>query len=692
MMKRFASSATIVVMVALSLCSAGFTAFEEEEMLFADIPVVITSTLTQKTHNKAPAAVTVITGKEIRESGARDLSELLNRINGITVTLISHARTPTSLRGIGTEMNDKFKLLINGHAFYEPIWNSYDFYDTGLENIKQIEIVRGPGSALYGTGAFAGIINIIMHTPEEMRGAKAALKAGSFNTWEGDLSCGMNSDETSCGIDVNGFITNGNNAVLERDQMFGTPFAVAPGEMKQNKQRKQARLCYESGGLGVTAEISQSMRMYPFTEMGALTHDGEKHDFDFGYAEAIFDTALSRSMTMKTKASYDYTHLSVNGELLPDGFSWGADINGDGIVDTWPDGVYFDYGYSSDQFRFENLLDYKITDNNELLLGVFYEHIRSRDVYVKTEMNIVYLYKLPGMIDISDTFNWNQPAQRAIYGAFFQDEWNITESWYLITGGRSEHYSDMGTTFNPRCGVVWEYGRDDSVKLLYGSAFRAPSFAELYHKSNPVLVGNPDLKPETIESVELNFNHTLAKQLSSEISVYALRADNLIASSVDRDLSKAWRPRYFVNYNRTKNFGVEITEKYMFAYNTSIMAGYSFTEAKDDITDQELAFVPRHQAVFGVNVPFLKAFNANMNMVYKGELPRESSDMRSALPATLSVDTTLKYDWSKKCSLFASVYNIFDEKVYSYTVKAQAPAADIPMPGATFSAGVTYKF
>src|SRR5690606_23663684 len=86
-----------------------------------------------------------------------------------------------------------------------------------------------------------------------------------------------------------------------------------------------------------------------------------------------------------------------------------------------------------------------------------------------------------------------------------QDEWEFRPDWNLITGVRYDHYSDFGSTVNPRIALVWATTPQVTSKLLYGRAFRAPAFAELY-SSNPYFEGNPALAPETLDSYELAIN------------------------------------------------------------------------------------------------------------------------------------------------------------------------------------------
>ena len=96
---------------------------------------------------------------------------------------------------------------------------------------------------------------------------------------------------------------------------------------------------------------------------------------------------------------------------------------------------------------------------------------------------------------------------------FLQDAWAFAPNWELTTGIRYDHYSDFGSTTNPRIALVWQITPDFFTKLLYGRAFRAPSFRELYLNNITVLRGNPNLEPETIDTLELAFDYSARKNL-----------------------------------------------------------------------------------------------------------------------------------------------------------------------------------
>jgi iron complex outermembrane receptor protein len=124
---------------------------------------------------------------------------------------------------------------------------------------------------------------------------------------------------------------------------------------------------------------------------------------------------------------------------------------------------------------------------------------------------------------------------RNLFYASLQDEWSFAKGWELTPGVRYDNYSDFGSTVNPRIALVWQTITDLTTKLLYGSAFRPPSFNELYVKNNPSNTGNPDLTPETIQTLELVFDYRPGTRLHASINLFAYEIKDLIELVQDPD-------------------------------------------------------------------------------------------------------------------------------------------------------------
>ena len=165
---------------------------EEEELLelYGDQEIISIATGSAQPISKAPAVATVITTSDIKEIGARDIDEVLETVPGLHVSRSTIGRNPIyTFRGIATDFNPQVLVLINGI----PITNlfvgnrSQVWGGMPVESISRVEVIRGPGSAIYGADAFAGVINIVTKSASDINGTEFGARYGSFNSKDGWL-------------------------------------------------------------------------------------------------------------------------------------------------------------------------------------------------------------------------------------------------------------------------------------------------------------------------------------------------------------------------------------------------------------------------------------------------------------------------------------------------------------------------
>jgi len=161
-------------------------AYPKRELLFfEEIPIVISATKIEQPITESPSSISVITAEDIRRSGATNIADLLRRVPGLDVLRISPSDAQISARGFNESNNNDVLLLIDGRSSYVDFFGIvvWDDLPIVLEEIERIEIIRGPGSALYGANAFSGVINIITKTPEQAKGTTLSATVGEFDTY-----------------------------------------------------------------------------------------------------------------------------------------------------------------------------------------------------------------------------------------------------------------------------------------------------------------------------------------------------------------------------------------------------------------------------------------------------------------------------------------------------------------------------
>lgn len=213
--------------------------------------MVSIATGTQQITSKAPASATVITAREIQAMGATDITQVLEAVPGLHVSLLYEGYIPKYIvRGITSEFGPEVLFLINGFKINTNFVGIPSFApgQTPVANISRIEIIRGTGSALYGADAFSGVINIITKSAAEINGTEVGTRIGSFNSRDAWVQYGGKSG----GWDIATFLqigrTNGQRGIIQSDfqtvldGIFGSHLSTAPGPVNTESRHLDARI------------------------------------------------------------------------------------------------------------------------------------------------------------------------------------------------------------------------------------------------------------------------------------------------------------------------------------------------------------------------------------------------------------------------------------------------------------------
>ncbi len=235
--------------------------------------------------------------------------------------------------------------------------------------------------------------------------------------------------------------------------------------------------------------------------------------------------------------------------------------------------------------------------------------------------------------------------QRSVWSAMLQDEWQIAPDWHLTAGLRYDYYTDFGSTVNPRLALVWDVTERLTSKLLYGKAFRAPTFAEMGNVNNPVILGNPNLEPETNHTVELAFDYRPWHNLRTAANVYYYAIEDLIQPVLDANGTSATAQ----NTGEQTGYGLELEWNWQMTENWNFRGNYAWQNARNEQLGQ------------------------------RSNLPGDDR----VLENYQIVDITLRSRrFLKHLDLAASVRNLFDADAREPAVP-QIPG-NLPLPGRSF--------
>lgn len=625
----------------------------------------------------APAVVSVVTADDIRATGATNLVDVLQGVPGLYVRRSQFGYRPLiHFRGA----NDKQTLLmVNGAPMSDLMWRLGIFWK-GLPAsvIERVEIIRGPGSALYGTDASAGVINVITRPPAPIGPAEAGVRAGSDDSQSAWLRhhAGWNGFDLAFSLDLS--TTDGHDPLIVSDaqsgfdQRFGTSASLAPGRAGFGYHNADLRLGLARDTWRLQLDYSRHDNLETgMTGAGALDPVTEGQDSRFELGLFYDQPAFRRDLAVRAELRYRHIdYSSGNGfQEWPPGFATGAG--------AYPDGVLNQMRSAENSWIAEAALRYSGIHHHEITLGggVRWQDIYRVEQWVNAGVDRDGNPLPPGgpLVDLSDSpYAFAPEKSRTVRYLFVQDQWNLAPDWELTAGLRLDNDSSYGNAVNPRLALVWRASDSLTAKLLYGQAFRAPYFQELYAETSFTLP-NPDLDPEQSETWELALTHSPRDDLRLGVNLFRFELKDVITAEPVAGLSK----RRYQNSGRHRIRGLELEGWWQLNDRVGLSANYAYNDP-DDTEHREHA-VPRHQAYLRGDWRFRPGWSWNLQGNWIGERGRSARDDRAAVDDHLVIDTTLRYAPTREWELGLSVRNLFDEDARDYT--RGSIANDLPLPG-----------
>ncbi|MBV2093002.1 MAG: TonB-dependent receptor, partial [Candidatus Thiodiazotropha sp. (ex Ctena orbiculata)] len=241
-----------------------------------------------------------------------------------------------------------------------------------------------------------------------------------------------------------------------------------------------------------------------------------------------------------------------------------------------------------------------------------------------------------------------------------QDEWNFSKGWELTLGARYDHYSDFGGTFNPRAALVWQTRYDLTTKLLYGRAFRAPSFTNIHAQNNPIGLGNPDLDPAILDTVELVFDYRPTPDLRLAVNLFAYTIDGLIEFLPDEGEATTTSQ----NARDQKGHGMELEGEWQVTNRLQLTSNMAWQDSEDKASGDPVPNAPGLQAYLAGDWRFLPDWSINAQWIWIGQRERASGDSRKAVDDYSITNLTLRRQaLFEHLDLALAARNLFDEDV-----------------------------
>jgi len=619
------------------------------------IPVVFSASKIEQKSSEAPSSTTVITSEEIKRYGWRTLGDLLESVQGF---YISYDRNYQFLgaRGVNLgDFNSRILLLVNGHRVNNDL-NDGAFIDTAfildLDLIDRVEIIRGPGSVLYGNNAFFGVINVITHQGKQIDGVETSGTYGSFNAYSGRATIGKQ-------------FTNGLQLLLSGtyynsdgpDNLFFPAFNT-PSQNNGIAHKK------DDDGYG---SFFGSVGYKDFTLEGAFI------DRVKGNPTGQFATTFPSSR-LRTEDTRSYVTLKWAHK-----FEYDIDASADVYYDRsdfrggFPNDPVFSLDQQTGQWvGGEVQVNKKIMDAHILTLGAEY-----RNDFEQSDLTTEPGSGLPPPVDVK--------TSRYNYGVFGQGEFTIiTNMLHLSAGVRYDQYGHFDSDVSPRAALIYNPVEKTTLKFIYGTAFRDPNFLEL---SDPRF---QDIKPEKITSYEGVYEQEIGYGMRSSVSGYYNQLDDLI------DLQNG----SFTNIN-ADTLGTEMALEGKWKSGIQGRLSYTLQHTENRETHRGLVDSPTHMVKLNVSVPLWKdkifaglevQYTSARHTVFTVLSPPGQTDTGADAPGYAVVNFTLfSQNLVKNLEASASIYNLLDNKYFDPASRGHLQNV-IQQDGRTFRLKLTYRF
>ncbi|MFC2140174.1 TonB-dependent receptor plug domain-containing protein [Candidatus Auribacterota bacterium] len=601
------------------------------------IKVVTASRKAQKI-SEAPAALSVVTAEDIKQLGATQLPEALRMIVGVHFGYTnSNFMLAGGIRGFHKLPANKVVLLIDGVLYSFELYAVPSLANSpiSLEEIERIEVLRGPGSSLYGANAMFGVINVITKKTEATKGTLLSLMGGQHKTLIGTLMQG--------------------------------------GAVKDNFNYRVTLSWDQRDNKDYIAWSSDPVQKYWLvnTTMDYSVSDNSQFSLFASYNENKKD-----DMLVESAGPQDYSETGIYRAVL----TYTSKEPNIAIKAFIKDNTGDCAGYT---------LGTKFIDGKMGSSGIEFQHIW------EAFENDTLVWGANFMRQYAETQAIGGKHTHNLPGIFMDNTYAITETVNLNAGLRYDKHPNAGRSISHRLTLQYLPNEKHNFRFTWGSSFRNPDFIESYYnRVSPYLegmflnvYGQKDLDPEKAATFELAYNGQLTKKCFLGANLFYSKVKDFICFGalgspyVDASIGGVVIPYPFFNMGDGKQMGAELEIKYQFNDNVTGIVNYTYIDQKekDAAIKQLLAMTPQNQANAQLRAKFDNGVSANLTIHYKSETqwrqyiwpsPQGNTAVGgkadSYIFANLRVGYTFKIFEKDDAEIAIAVLNITDKKFDEY--------------------------
>jgi outer membrane receptor for ferrienterochelin and colicins len=618
-----------------------------EDLMSVEVGTVFGAARREQRVTEAPSSVTIVTAEDIRTFGWRTLADALSSVRGFYVTN-DRNYTYVGVRGFGrpSDYNNRVLVLVNGHRYNDNVYDQaligHEF-PIDLSLVDRIEVIRGPGSALYGTSAFFAVINVVLRPGGAVGGSESSIEVGSFDTYRLRTSYGRRS---ASGVDsllsVSHLSSDGQSRLYfpeydEPDFNFG---------VNRDADRESATTLFGSVGRGrftLQGAYASRRKVVPTGSYETTLDDSNVTVDSRGWVDAMV-TGSFKGAALSGRAFGDYTGFDGTYVYL----------DGTHSVDA-ADGAWVGV---------EGTASKRVGDRHQVTTGVEYR----RNVRQDQDSHGVDPFE-------SSVDSHYRSNQGAIYA---QDEIQLHRRVTATVGGRYDWWDLTGGTVTPRVGFVYRTDADTAIKALFGEAYRAPTVYETYYYPDPL---GRVLRPERLRTSEVVYEQYFGGTLRFTATGYVTQARNLISQGAEY---------YFENREQARSRGIEVEAERRWTSGILLRGSYVDQRTMDPIANVELSNSPRRQALVQAAAPMLsRKLSLAAESQYVGH---RFSTLGTHIDGVWLTNVNLTFVPPRRpFSIAARVSNLFDTP-YAHPVGYEFRQDLMPQDGRSVSVRATLRF
>lgn len=663
MKKTFLEKSVVVTLLLGSSVFLGGTCVFAEESIenFTLGEFVVTASRVATNKVDTPANISVITKEAIADNNYSDAAEAISKVPGVNVLGSGAKGTSMGQDKILINGDERVLVLIDGRRVNLGSSGNYSAdWLPPVNAIERIEVLKGAGSALYGTDAVGGVINIITKKGSELD-SHVTLRAatGSWNTEQYGITAG---GVTKGGLGV--FVS------ASKDRRGNYSYKDIDGDVKK---MTNSGFNTEGFNLKLDQQVGRDNRVTMQFE-----HLNTEGGSPFGYYNFVNNDRHKR--------------LNNNISIR---YDWNESADNSGYVQVYKNHHHAQFlsptvanqsDFTDSTAGLEVQQNFKLSKNNELTAGL---------EYYKTKVSNAVMFE--GEKEITNK------------AAFVEDRWQFAETWQLNTGLRLDHHNEYGSEITPHVAVNKKFNEDSNVYLSWGKVFNAPNTQELYWKQNDGYfyggiwhdywnLGDSNLKPEKGYVITLGGNTKINDKTNFSASLFRSKIKDAIVWDYWSDSSK----NFAKNVNEEKRQGLELSIDHSFDEHLSIYASYTYLQVKENNADGNgfIRDVKSKPNIYRAGMKYKNnewLFDATVTAatgLVKNYIDKYGDDAGMFTDKSyITLDLGAQYQVNKDVKVFVKGYNLINTRYQEYGgCYSSGGAARYPMPSRSFIVGMEYNF